>query len=139
MGKAVNDQVARNRLRAAERRAGGVKTYVAEIKGEAVVAFRAENDDMAYEIVNEKDDGMQLGLSESLSADGSPLWDEKSEITARPATEDRRGRREELAAPRRPQPVAQAHPRCKLRRRNRGRQIASSSCRLTPSVTKIRR
>jgi hypothetical protein len=64
-----------------------VKTYVAEIKGEAVVAFRAENDDMAYEIVNEKDDGMQLGLSGSLSADGSPLWDKKSEITARPATE----------------------------------------------------
>jgi Cupin len=35
--------------------------------------------------------------------------------------------------------VAEAHPRCKVRRRNRGRQIASSSCRLTPSVTKIRR
>src|ERR1700753_2701556 len=50
-----------------------------------------------------------------------------------------RGRREELAAPRRPQPVAEAHPRCKVRRRNRSRQIASSSCRLTPSVTKIRR
>ena len=38
------------------------------------------------------------------------------------------------------QPVAENHPRCKLHRRNRGRQIASSSrCRLTPSVTKIRR
>ena len=33
--------------------------------------------------------------------------------------------------------LPKAHPRCKVRRRNRGRQIASSSCRLIPSVTKI--
>jgi putative transposase len=52
----------------------------------------------------------------------------------------RRGRREKLASPRRPQPVAETHSRCKVHRRNRGRQIASSSrCRLIPSVTKIRR
>jgi hypothetical protein len=44
----------------------------------------------------------------------------------------RRGRRETLAAPRRAQPVAQSHPRGKVHRRNRGRQIESSSrCRLT--------
>ncbi len=37
-------------------------------------------------------------------------------------------------------PVAESHPRCKVQRRNRGRQIASSSrCRLTPVVTKIQR
>jgi hypothetical protein len=36
--------------------------------------------------------------------------------------------------------VAENHPRCKVRRRNGGSQIASSSrCRLTPSVTRIRR
>ena len=52
----------------------------------------------------------------------------------------RGGRREKLASSRRLQPVAENHPRGKVHRRNRGRQIASSSrCRLTPSVTKIRR
>jgi integrase/recombinase XerD len=39
-----------------------------------------------------------------------------------------------------PQPVAENHPRYKVHRRNRDRQIASSNrCRLIPSVTKIRR
>ena len=39
----------------------------------------------------------------------------------------------------RSQPVAENHPRCKVRRRNRGRQFASSNrCRLPPSVTKSR-
>jgi putative transposase len=50
----------------------------------------------------------------------------------------RSGRREKLAAPQRSQPVAQTHSRGKVRRRNRGRHIASSSpCRLTPSVAKF--
>jgi hypothetical protein len=45
-----------------------------------------------------------------------------------------------LASSRWSQPVAETHPRCKVHRRDRTRQIASSSrCRLTPSVTKIRR
>lgn len=35
------------------------------------------------------------------------------------------------------QPVVESHPRCKVHRRNRGRQIASSSYRLIPSVTEI--
>jgi putative transposase len=51
----------------------------------------------------------------------------------------RRGRRKKLAAPRWPQPVAESYPRCRVRRRNRGYQTASSSRRLTLSVTKIRR
>jgi Transposase, Mutator family len=43
-------------------------------------------------------------------------------------------------APQWPQPVAENHPRYKVHRRNRGRQIANSNrCRLSPSVTKIRR
>jgi len=51
-----------------------------------------------------------------------------------------RGRREQLAPARWPQPVAEGHPGCKVQRRNRGCQIASSSrCRLIPHVTKIRR
>ena len=59
---------------------------------------------------------------------------------ARHDLQARRGRREKLASPRWSQPVAESHSRCKVHRRNRGRQIASSSrCRLIPSVTKIRR
>src|SRR5205809_2589290 len=59
---------------------------------------------------------------------------------ARHDLQARRGRREKLASPQWPQPVAETHSRCKVHRRNRGRQIASSSrCRLIPSVTKIRR
>jgi hypothetical protein len=52
----------------------------------------------------------------------------------------RASRREKLASSARPQPLAESHPRCKVQRRNRGSQIASSSrCRLTPVVTKIQR
>src|SRR6266550_6575436 len=43
-------------------------------------------------------------------------------------------RREKLESSTRPQPVAESYPRCKVHRRNRGRQIASSNrCRLTRS------
>jgi len=52
----------------------------------------------------------------------------------------RGGRGKKLAPSQRAQPGAENHPRGKVHRRNRGRQIASSSrCRLTYSVTKIRR
>jgi hypothetical protein len=52
----------------------------------------------------------------------------------------RANRRKKLESSARPQPVAESHSRCKVQRRNRGRQIASSSrCRLTPVVTKIQR
>jgi hypothetical protein len=67
-----------------------LKTYVAEINGEAIIAFRAEDDDDAYAIVNEENGGLQLGLSGfsgMLRADGRVLWDGEAEIKARPATE----------------------------------------------------
>jgi hypothetical protein len=63
-----------------------MKTYVVEINGEAIVAFRAEDDDAAFRIVNEKDGGLQLGLYDVLRADGKPLWDGESTISSRPAT-----------------------------------------------------
>jgi hypothetical protein len=66
------------------------KTYVAEINGEAVVAFRAMDDDDAHDMVNDEDGDLQQSLNESsgiVRADGSPLWDGKSEIIARPATQ----------------------------------------------------
>jgi hypothetical protein len=67
-----------------------MKTYVAEINGEAVMAFRAMDDDDANDIVSDEDGELQESLNESsgvVRADGSPLWDGKSEIIARPATE----------------------------------------------------
>ena len=52
--------------------------------------------------------------------EGMPLEQDR----ARHGLQARRGRREKLASPRRPQPVAETHPRCKVHRRDRGRQIA---------------
>jgi hypothetical protein len=67
-----------------------MKTYVAEINGEAVMAFRALDADDAHDMVSDEDGDLQQSLNESsgvVRADGSPLWDGKSEIRARPATE----------------------------------------------------
>ncbi len=67
-----------------------MKTYVAEINGEAVIAFRAMDDDDAHDMVSDEDGDVQQSLDESsgvLREDGSPLWDGKSEIKVRPATE----------------------------------------------------
>jgi hypothetical protein len=46
-------------------------------------------------------------------------------------------RRETLASPRWTKPIAKGHSRGKVHRRNRGRQTASSNCRLTSHVTNI--
>jgi hypothetical protein len=67
-----------------------MKTYVAEINSEAVMAFRAADDDDANDMVSNEDGELQESLNEDsgvVRADGSPLWDGKSEIIARPATE----------------------------------------------------
>jgi hypothetical protein len=63
-----------------------VKTYVAEIDGDAILAFRAENDDAAERIIGEEDGGFQIvvrGYSGLLRADGRPLWDGTSPIRYR--------------------------------------------------------
>jgi hypothetical protein len=73
----------------------GMKTYVAEINGEAILAFRAEDDSDAYAIVNEENGGLQLGLngySGLRHADGRVLWDDEAEIKARLATDDEHDR-----------------------------------------------
>jgi hypothetical protein len=66
-----------------------MKTYVAEINGEAVIAFRAMDDDDAHDLVSDEDGDVQQSLNDSgiVRADGSPLWDGKSEIIVRSATE----------------------------------------------------
>lgn len=63
-----------------------MRTYVAEINGEAIVAFRAEDDDQAYDIVNNVEGGIQISLLDFDRADGDVLWDGATEIVARRAT-----------------------------------------------------
>ena len=63
-----------------------MKIYVAEINGEAIMAFGAEDDGAAFRIVNKKNGDFQLGLSDVVRADGKPLWDGESTISPRLAT-----------------------------------------------------
>jgi len=63
-----------------------MKIYVAAINGEAIMAFRAEDDGAAFRIVNEKNGDFQLSLSDVVRTDGKPLWDGESTISARLAT-----------------------------------------------------
>jgi hypothetical protein len=68
-----------------------MRTYVAEIDGEALIAFRAEGDNDAYHIVNQTNGDLQLslnGFSGLVRVDGNPLWDGQTEIKVRPATDD---------------------------------------------------
>jgi hypothetical protein len=67
-----------------------MKTYVAEINGEAILAFRAVSDEDAKDQVNDAEGDVRLGLDGvwgALRADGSALWDGESEIIARQATD----------------------------------------------------
>jgi hypothetical protein len=63
-----------------------MKVYVAEIKGEPVVAFRAKDDDQAYETLNGKN-GIASVLREYDRANGGVVWDGRSEIAMREATD----------------------------------------------------
>src|SRR5260370_7851095 len=60
-----------------------MKIYVAEINGEAIMAFRAEDDVGALAFVNEENGAFQLGLSDVVRTDGKPLWDRESTISPR--------------------------------------------------------
>jgi hypothetical protein len=67
-----------------------MKTYVAEINGEAIIAFRAEDDNGAQQMVDAEDGGVRLGLngfSGLLRENGDVLWDGTTEIRTRVATE----------------------------------------------------
>jgi len=63
-----------------------MNTYVAIIGGEAVLAFRAEDDDEARAMIDDQEGSMRSDLKVLLGADGKPLWDGKSAIEAREAT-----------------------------------------------------
>jgi hypothetical protein len=67
-----------------------MRTYVAEINGEAVMAFRAEDDEKAQWAADEENGGLRLGLNGAnglYRVDGTPLCDLVSEIKVRRATE----------------------------------------------------
>ena len=63
-----------------------MKTYVASIGGNAVLAFRAEDDDKARAMIDDQEGGMRSDLRALVGADGKPLWDGKSAIQTQEAT-----------------------------------------------------
>jgi len=63
-----------------------MNTYVAIIGGQAVLAFRAVDDDQARAMINNQEGSMRSDLKVLVGADGKPLWDGKSAIQVREAT-----------------------------------------------------
>ena len=63
-----------------------MKTYVACIGEEAVLAFRAESDDKAHEMIDDDQGSIRSDLKVLVGRDEKPLWDGKSAIQLREAT-----------------------------------------------------
>jgi hypothetical protein len=63
-----------------------MKTYVACVGEEAVLAFRAENDDQAHEMIDDKEGSVRSDLRVLVGTDEKPLWDGRSAIHMREAT-----------------------------------------------------
>ena len=63
-----------------------MKTYVACVGGEAVLAFRAQNDDEAHAMIDDKEGIIRTDLKVLVGTDGKPLWDGKSAVQAQEAT-----------------------------------------------------
>jgi hypothetical protein len=63
-----------------------MKTYVAYVGEEAVLAFRAENDDEARTMIDDKEGSIRSDLKALVGTDEKPLWDGKSAIHMREAT-----------------------------------------------------
>jgi predicted PolB exonuclease-like 3'-5' exonuclease len=62
-----------------------MNTYVAHIAGEAVLAFRAEDEEQAQEMV-QNHEGLRSDLRVLVDENGKALWDGKSAIDVREAT-----------------------------------------------------
>jgi len=62
-----------------------MKTYVACIGEEAVLAFRAEDDEEAREKIDDHEGDVRSDLRTLLDEDGKPLWDGNSPITLKEA------------------------------------------------------
>src|SRR5260370_30629623 len=68
-----------------------MRTEFAEIKGEAVIAFRAKGYKEAYYIISEKNGELQRWLNcfnGVVRPHCDPLWDGETEVKVRPATDD---------------------------------------------------
>ena len=63
-----------------------MKAYVARIAEKAVLAFRAEDDDQAREMINNHEGDVRSDLHVLVDTDGKPLWDGTSVIDVREAT-----------------------------------------------------
>jgi hypothetical protein len=63
-----------------------MKTYVACIGEVAILAFRAENDDEAHEMIDDEEGSIRSDLRALVGTDEKPLWDGKSAIQVREAT-----------------------------------------------------
>ena len=50
-----------------------MKTYVACVGGEAVLAFRAENDDEAHAMIDDKEGIIRTDLKVLVGTDGNPV------------------------------------------------------------------
>ena|SRR5262249_31955241 len=62
-----------------------MRTYVVEIGGKSVLAFRAETDNEAEQAV-EDEDGMRSDLRALTGPAGNALWDGKSPVAVRRAS-----------------------------------------------------
>ena len=63
-----------------------MKTYVACIGEEAVLAFRADNDDEAQAMIDDQEGSIRSDLKVLVGTDEKPLWDGTSAIQMREAT-----------------------------------------------------
>ncbi len=63
-----------------------MKTYVACIGEEAILAFRAENDDEAREMIDDEEGSIRSDLTVLVGTDENALWDGKSSLQVREAT-----------------------------------------------------
>ena len=63
-----------------------MKTYVACIGEEAVLAFRAENDDDAHSMIDDEEGSIRSDLTVLVGTDENALWDGKSILQVREAT-----------------------------------------------------
>ena len=63
-----------------------MKTYVACIGEEAVLAFRAENDDDAHSMIDDEEGSIRSDLTVLVGTDEDALWDGKSSLQVREAT-----------------------------------------------------
>jgi hypothetical protein len=63
-----------------------MNTYIVSIRGQAVLAFRAEDHDQAREMIDDHEGNVLSDLKTLVDTDGKPLWDGKTAIHVREAS-----------------------------------------------------